>query len=124
MILVTIDVASVKQIIECVLTDNQVALKTAFNLSLTSISDELLQSHIITQDVHTSPSYDNIIGSFKATMNFISTLPELEAYCSKFLTALSNVGGQLRYASKEIQQKWIETVRNEVGTELHLVLPQ
>ena len=47
---------------------------------------------------------DKIIGCFLAGLNFICEQSDLE--CSKFLTALSNVGGPVALASDMIQREW------------------
>ena len=66
--------------------------------SLSSISDQLLQAGIITEDIHRSPSYDEIIRSFLAGLNFIDNLDMVKCQCDKFLSALSNVGGPVAFA--------------------------
>ena len=88
--------------------NNQVALKKAFRLSLSSISDQLLQAGIITQDIHrSSPSYDNIIDSFLAGITFIDNLDEVKGQCDKFLSALSNnVGGPVAFAVNMLRREW------------------
>ena len=86
---------------------NQVALKKAFRLSLSSISDQLLQAGIITQDIHrSSPSYDDIIDSFLAGITFIENLDEVKGQCDKFLSALSNVGGPVAFAVNMLRREW------------------
>uniref|UniRef100_A0A1X7UE68 Uncharacterized protein n=1 Tax=Amphimedon queenslandica TaxID=400682 RepID=A0A1X7UE68_AMPQE len=64
-----IDSKTMKKTIKQVLTQHQVDLNDVFDLSLKSISNELLQVGIIPQDVHKSPTYDKIIGSFLSGIN-------------------------------------------------------
>ena len=71
-----------------------------------SISDQLLQAGIITQDIHRSPSYDDIIGSFLAGITFIDSLDEVKGQCDKFLSALSNVGGPVAFAVNMLRREW------------------
>ena len=100
------DIDAIKQSIKGVLVQNQVALKEAFRFSLGSISDQLLQAGIITQDIHRSPSYDDIIGSFLAGITFIDSLDEVKGQCDKFLSALSNVGGPVAFAVNMLRREW------------------
>ena len=100
------DIDAIKQSIKGVLVQNQVALKEAFRFSLSSISDQLLQAGIITQDIHRSPSYDDIIGSFLAGITFIDSLDEVKGQCDKFLSALSNVGGPVAFAVNMLRREW------------------
>ena len=97
-------VAKLKQ----VLTDRHVALHDIFQMSIGSISNELLQAGIISHDVLKSPSYNTIIDQFVGGMNFIGTQRDLEEHCKKFITALTNVGGPVKAAALMIQQEWIE----------------
>ena len=111
---------SVIKALEQVLTDNYVSLHGIFQETIGDISNELRQAGIITQAVHKSPSYNAIICQFVGGMNFISTQEELEEYCKVFITALTNVGGPLTRAALMVKQKWIDTVKQELGIELQL----
>ena len=87
--------------------NNQVALKKAFRLSLSSISDQLLQVGIITQDIHrSSPSYDDIIDSFLSGLTFIRKQSDLKEECDTFLSALSNIGGPVARAADMLRDEW------------------
>ena len=81
-------------------------MSDVFQLSLNRIVNELFQAGIITQDIHRSPKYDDIIGCFLAGLNFICERSDLQGQCDKFLTALSNVGGPVALASDMIQREW------------------
>ena len=103
----SVDLNGIKRNIKGVLTKNQVDLKDAFRLSMNSISDQLLQAGIITQDIHrSSPSYDDIIDSFLAGITFIDNLDEVKGQCDKFLSALSNVGGPVAFAVNMLRREW------------------
>ena len=81
-----------------------------FQLSLDSIANELFQAGIITQDIQRTPTYDKIIGCFLAGLNLMRKQSDLEGQCSKFITALSNVGGPVALASDMIQEEWQEAM--------------
>ena len=100
------NIDAIKQNLEEVLTKNQVALKRAFNLSLSNVADELLQAGIISKSVQESPTYDNIIGSFVVAVSFIDNLDEVKGQCDKFLSALSNVGGPVAFAVNMLRREW------------------
>ena len=88
-------------------------MKEAFRFSLSSISDQLLQVDIITQDIHRSPSYDDIIGSFLAGITFIDNLDEVKGQCDKFLSALSNVGGPVAFAVNMLRREWDQVMHED-----------
>ena len=102
----------VKGKIKDVLIKNQVSLKEAFRLSLLSISDELLQVGIISQDIHRSPSYDDIIGSFLAGLTFIHRQSKLKERCNTFIAALSNVGGPVSDAVDMLKEEWEQAMNS------------
>ena len=88
-------------------------MKEAFRFSLGSISDQLLQVDIITQEIHRSPSYDDIIGSFLAGITFIDNLDEVKGQCDKFLSALSNVGGPVAFAVNMLRREWDQVMHED-----------
>ena len=88
-------------------------MKEAFRLSLSSISDQLLQAGIITQDIHRSPSYDDIIDSFLAGLYFIDNLDEVKGQRDKFLCALSNVGGPVAFAVNMLRREWDQVMHED-----------
>ena len=102
-----------KQKLEVVLMNNQVALKKAFRLSLSSISDQLLQAGIITQDIHRSPSYDDIIDSFLSGLTFIRKQSDLKKECDTFLSALSNIGGPVARAAGMLRDEWDQVMHED-----------
>ena len=108
------DLDIVKEKVKDVLVKNQVDLKEAFRLSLQSIADQLLQVGIISQDIHRSPSYDDIIGSFLAGLTFISNDAKLMERCDMFLSALSNVGGPVADAVDMLREEWKQAVTSKI----------
>ena len=103
-----------------VLTDNHADLRDVFQESIGDISNQLLQAGIITQTVQRSNSYDAIISQFVSGMKFKHTQRDLEERCKKFITALTDVGGPVKDAALMVKEKWIETVKQELGIELQL----
>ena len=98
---------SLKQRIEDVLTTNKVSLKRAFRLSLSDISDELLQDGIIARSVQEEPTYDRIIDSFLAGIDLMHNQDDLKRECNKFLLALSQVGGgPVIHAVTLLREEW------------------
>ena len=110
------DIDAIKQSIKGVLVQNQVALKEAFDLSLSNVADELLQVGIISKSVHKSPTYDNIIGSFLAGLTFIRKQSDLKKECDTLLSALSNIGGPVARAAGMLKDEWEQEFELAVKT--------
>ena len=75
---------------------------------------------IISSAVRQSPSFDIIIAEYKAALNFMSRLSEIEHHCVKFLSILTKIGGPYAMVSQAIQEEWIEDCKAECGVELKL----
>ena len=88
-------------------------MKEAFCFSLGSISDQLLQAGIITQDIHRSPSYDDIIGSFLSGLTFIRKQSDLKKECDTFLSALSNIGGPVARTADMLRDEWDQVMHED-----------
>ena len=109
-----VDLNGIKRNIKGVLVKNQVDLKDAFRLSMNSISDQLLQAGIITQDIHrSSPSYDDIIDSFLSGLTFIRKPSDLKKECNTFLSALSNIGGPVARAAGMLRDEWDQVMHED-----------
>ena len=81
---------------------------------MSSISDQLLQVGIITQDIHrSSPSYDDIIDSFLAGLKFIRKQSDLKEECDTFLSALSNIGGPVARAAAMLRDEWDQVMHED-----------
>ena len=117
---VGVSVESVTKILEKVLTENQGKLHNTFKDELEDIARELNSCHMITRGQMRSPSFNPIMGSIGSGMKLSDSLDDLEKYCSKFLKALTNVGGPVALAAEMIEKKWKESVTKEIGIELRL----
>ena len=111
--LAPVDLDAIKQKLEDILIKNQVALKRAFDLSLSNVADELVQVGIISQSVHKSPTYDNIIGSFVSGLTFIRKQSDLKEECNTFLSALSNIGGPVARAAGMLRDEWDQVMHED-----------
>ena len=81
---------------------------------MNSISDQLLQAGIITQDIHrSSPSYDDIIDSFLSGLTFIRKQSDLKKECDTFLSALSNIGGPVARAAGMLRDEWDQVMHED-----------
>ena len=97
---------SIKKRVHQGLRNHQVNLNDAFDLSPTSIFNEMVQVGIVSND--TEKSYEAIIKSFIVGMRFMKSLSDLESYCVKFLDGLSKVGGPVALAAETIYDEWTE----------------
>uniref|UniRef100_A0A1X7T5F1 Death domain-containing protein n=1 Tax=Amphimedon queenslandica TaxID=400682 RepID=A0A1X7T5F1_AMPQE len=107
-----IDLVSIKEKVQQVLTNRRVDLSKAFKLCLPSIFDELVQVGIINED--TEKSYEAIIENFIVGMIFMNSSSDLESYCVKFLNGLSKVGGPVALAAETIYEEWTEASEGEL----------
>ncbi|XP_019851929.1 PREDICTED: uncharacterized protein LOC109581893 [Amphimedon queenslandica] len=107
-----LNLVSIRKGLQQALTRHRVDLSQAFNLSLTSIFNEMVQVGIVSNN--TEKSYDAIITSLNVGMSFMKSSSDLELYCVKFLNGLSKVGGPVALAAETIYEEWTEASEGEL----------
>ena len=88
--------------------------------SLKTVADELLEAGIITRDVQTNPTSDNIINCFLSGFVFKDKLEEIEEYCTKFFNAFYEIRGPYVDAANKIKKSMQESVRDKLGIQLNV----
>ena len=88
--------------------------------SLKTVADELLEAGIITRDVQTNPTSDNIINCFLSGFVFKDDLEEIEEYCTKFFNAFYEIRGPYVDAANKIKKFIQESVRDKLGIQLNV----
>ena len=88
--------------------------------SLKTVADELLEAGIITRDVQTNPTSDNIINCFLSGFVFKDDLEEIEEYCTKFFNTFYEIRGPYVDAANKIKKSIQESVRDKLGIQLNV----
>ena len=88
--------------------------------SLKTLADELLEAGIITRDVQTNPTSDNIISCFLPGCEFKDDLEEIEECCTKFFDAFYEIRGPYVDAANKIKKSIQESVRDKYGIQLNV----
>ena len=116
-----VDASQVISCIELVMKKNHAKLIRLFQTgSLKSVADELLEAGIITHDVQTNPTSDNIINCFLSGFEFKDDLEEIEEYCTKFFNAFYEIRGPYVDAANKIKKSIQESVRDKLGIQLNV----
>jgi hypothetical protein len=97
---------TIGKILMNVLKENERSLRPVIDNSIASIAHHMHQAGIITVAVSNAPSYEGIIDSFELSLGLMKTQQEIEKHCSKFLNALSVVGGPAKHAADMIHKEW------------------
>ena len=63
---------------------------------------------------------EKFITEFKASLNFIRKLPQVQEHCQKFLSSFIAVRGSYANAAKALGEDWIEAIRNELGFDFNI----
>ena len=92
----------------------------SLDYSLKTVADELLEAGIITRDVQTNPTSDNIINCFLSGFVFKDELEEIEEYCMKFFNAFYEIRGPYVDAANKIKKCIQESVRDKLGIQLNV----
>ena len=73
----------------------------------------LLQANIVPESIADSPTYKDIIKSFKATLPFLKAVEDIEKHCQKFIASVEKVGGDGAIAcSRILSEGWMTTAKN------------
>ena len=116
-----VDIIQVVKCIELVMEKNHAKLTRLFKTgSLKTVADELLEAGIITRDVQTNPTSDNIINCFLSGFVFKDELEEIEEYCTKFFNAFYEIRGPYVDAANKIRKSIQESVRDKLGIQLNV----
>ena len=116
-----VDIIQVVKCIELVMEKNHAKLTRLFKTgSLKTVADELLEAGIITRDVQTNPTGDNIINCFLSGFVFKDELEEIEEYCMKFFNAFYEIRGPYVDAANKIRKSIQESVRDKLGIQLNM----
>ena len=119
-LLLDINIDKLRRVIRNVLAQHHSTLHEISRISLQLLANEMYVAGIISSAVRQSPSFDIIIAEYKAALNFMSRLSEIEHHCVKFLSILTKIGGPYAMVSQAIQEEWIEDCKAECGVELKL----
>ena len=107
--------------IELVMERNHAKLCRLFKTgSLKTLADELLEAGIITRDVQTDPTSDNIINCFLSGFVFKDELDEIEEYCGKFFNAFCEIRGPYIDAANKIKKSIQDTIIDKLGVQLNI----
>ena len=88
--------------------------------SLTGLVNQLYTVKLISNEVRETPSMEECIDEFKASLNFKRKLPQVQEHCQKFLSSFVAVRGSYADAAIALAEDWIEAIRNELGLDFNI----
>ena len=121
--LTDIDINTLRKLIWKVLRKYHAALADLLKSSLVKLANEMFAAELISSGAQETPTFDNIIGEFKAGMNFMMTHTELQEYVVKFLEILKNMGGSFARASNVLQKELTKLIKEELKVEMNFTKP-
>ena len=107
-------------LIESVLAKHNSLLHELSWHSLHHLAEVMYDADFISIDIQQSPSLDNIMTQFTVELSLMRSISQIEQYCTKFLSILTDMGGLCARVSKVLRQDWIKDSRTECGVELQL----
>ena len=109
-----------RQVINSDLSRHYISLRDLSWHSLHYLADQMYDADLISLHIQQSPSFDNIIAGLTIELNSMTSIYQIEQYCTKFLSTLTDMGGTCARISKVLQQDWIKESRAKCGVELQL----
>ena len=113
-------VTSLRKLLHSILESKQADLHDILKHgSLESFAQLMLSAKLITKEVNDKPDFNNILGSFKALMNWQETQVKLNSHCCKFLDVLERLGFDV--VAQTIKEAWMDGAYQQLGITLILV---
>ena len=97
-----------------VLVSHYAALNSLPKKGLSELANQLYAVRLINNAVKETPSMEECITEFKASLSFKRTLPKVQDHCQKFLNSFIAVRGSYADAAEALGEDWIEVIRNEL----------
>lgn len=95
-----------KTVIEDVIRENYSHLAKVLRSALTDFVTHLVPYNILTDAVVHHPTYEGVIGDFKAKLPYLKTVHDVEIHCRNFVCALDKVGGGASDAADALREQW------------------
>ena len=99
------------------MTSHHADLRYVTQQALPDLAVHLYSNGMIPASVKDNPSYNNLVKSFKALLNFINSQEAILEHCRKFFAAFYSCGGPLTLAANTVTQDITERVREKLGVE-------
>ena len=109
------NIPNLKRAILKVLTSQHAALCRLCTHNLKAFADEMFSVHLLSEEVHRSPTFNGIIDEFKSAMAFMREYSQLNDHCAKLLSVFTALGGSFIEAASYLREEWIK-----VGIELNV----
>ena len=119
-LLLEADVAMLRQVVENGLSWHYFSLDGLSWDSLHQLAHQMYAADFISLDIRQLPSLDNIMAQLTVELNLMTTISQIEQYCKRLLSILTNMGGLCAQFGQALQQDWIKCSRAECGIELQL----
>ena len=88
--------------------------------ALPYLTNQLYAVCLINDAVKGTPSLDNFITEFKASLCFKNELPEIQEHCQKFLNSFIKVGGSYADAAKALHKAWTKDIKTKLGHDFNI----
>ena len=105
--------------IEDVLVSHYDVLTSLPKRALPGLANQLFVLRLINNAVRESPSMEEFIDEFRASLCFKWKLSGIQEHCQKFLNSFIAVRGSYADAAMVLHEDWIEAIRNELGLDFN-----
>ena len=106
--------------IEDVLVTHNASLTSLPKKALPDLANQLYAVSLINNAVKESPSMEEYIDEFKASIVYKRKLPQIQEHCQKFLNSFVAVRGSYADAAIALHEDWIEALRKELGFDVEI----
>ena len=106
--------------IKDVLVTHNASLTSLPKKALLDLANQLYAVRLINNAVKESPSMEEYIDEFQASLGYKRKLPRIQEHCQKFLNSFVAVGGSYADAAIALHEDWVEALRTELGFDFNI----
>ena len=110
-----VDIPELKQLLSDVLDKYYAKLHDASIGAIHELARLMFQCGLVSRDVLTKPDYEEMIKSFRSTLDWDETQTDLEKDCKRFIDSLIQIGGPARKAGEKIASDWMNVAKQHLG---------
>ena len=87
---------------------------------LKKIAEQMHSKGLVSRAVQISPTFDNVMSEFEATLQITNSIQQIEEKCNQFVQSLSSQGGPAQVAATNLVEQWKHNINREFNLSLFM----
>ena len=113
-----------RKVVTKVLNSHCASLGRLPKKSLQELANQLFSAHLISDTSRQNITIEECADEFKASLNFLKKVSQIQGHCQKFLNSFIAVGGSYAAAAIALHDDWIEAIETKLGFSFNIEIDQ